>query len=123
MKIFNIAEAATTANLTSFLEVYRSSWKLIDVSMDYFLGKDISKFPVKYDKPETWPFKARFIDENGEAVEIRILTIGAGYRGFSSEVFAKILEFLHIPYEEEDIFTLRKKGSDDFVRLRFAPTC
>lgn len=112
-----INEATSYANLPALKELCRKhNWKLKELNMTYNPSKGL---PLNEDV-DHWPFKAIF-EENDLLYEVSIFTLTVGYSGTGPDDFASILDFLEVPYEEDDIYTKRLRDADGFIRLHYIP--
>lgn len=110
----NIFEAASYTNISALKAVMHDNWILKEVRIDY---NTLTGIPLE-NMPEKFPFKAIFYSGDLK-IEVRICSLTAGYPGTGPHDLAKILDFLGIQYDKEDIFTKKKRGEDGFIRLTY----
>ena len=110
----NIDEPASYMNLKALEEIWRESWKLRFISIDYNCRKGL---PDK-DDIENYPFKA-ILFAGDDIIVIRIWSLTVGYSGGGPHDTASVLNFFGVRYNEEDIYTKRREGEDGYIRLNY----
>lgn len=110
----DIMEDASYYNLEALKRVWKDSWVLKSVDIKY----DTKGFPEE-EKPETWPFKATFMEEQDEIV-VRIFSLSVGYCGTGPYDLIAILDWLNVKYHENDIITKRRMDNDGWIRLNYS---
>lgn len=99
--------------LPELRRIMKESWKLKEVRMDYNTKRlpddwNINSYPV-----------ILVFEEAKEEFEVKILSFSVGYGGEGPTDFSRFLEFFEIPYRQEDIFTKKRMGNDEYIRLRY----
>lgn len=92
------------------------NWKCVMVCIDY----NVNTAGASEDSPsEKWPFKATFVKERGKVIELRVFTFAIGYGGTGPHDAAKILQYLGVHYDWDDIFTRCRQRYDGVIHLEY----
>lgn len=114
MKMIAINCSSSDQNIKVLQEIIRKEWILKEVTMCYNPSIGL---PVDC-SPNDYPFKAVFGTAKGEIV-VAIYTLTVGYGGSGPFDFARILDFLEVQYDENDIFSKRREDIDGYIRLKY----
>ena len=103
-------------NLTTLKELFRDKkWTSVEIEMIYNPEKGLT---WEEDK-ENWPFYARLVDVDGKIYVVRIYTLTVGYGGSGPHDFASILDFFHIRYYPNEVFTKLRMDENGFIHLKY----
>jgi hypothetical protein len=92
------------------------NWKCLSVCIDYNCNTIGAS---EDDSSEKWPFKATFVNERGKVIELRVFTFAIGYGGTGPHDAAKILQYLGVHYDRDDIFTRCRQSYDGVIHLKY----
>lgn len=99
--------------LPKLRKIMNDSWILKKVMVDYDTislpdERNIKSYPVTL-----------IFEESGREFAVKILSLSVGYGGSGPSNFSKLLEYFGISYCEDDIFTKKCKGKDNYIRLTY----
>ena len=109
---------ATSYDVLPILKrIVTSECKCLRVCINY----NVNTAGAYEDSPsEKWPFKATIVCPNEEVIEVRVFTFAIGYCGTGPHDAVKILDFLGVSYDKDDIFTRRRQNRDGVIHLEYS---
>ena len=118
MKEICIRKYTSFETLSDFKKVIDPCWVLKEAIVNAYTI--LRSIPTHDTAPEYWPFKAIFKDPcTGEEIRVYVYYVSIGCANSDADDFSKILDFLKIVYNADDIFSNKSKGEDGYIRLHY----